>query len=131
LRVLLDTNVLSELEFLKWLMTAEGMEKLMSTITVMEFAYHLFKKGKGQGRLKAFMELYSIATSPYTEEAAIKAALSAAGRWDFKSRARDYAIGATALTLGAILITQNLRDFDWMPKGTVRDTQGFKQSYGK
>lgn len=127
--MLLDTNTLSDLEFLNWLRTAEQTEKHMSTITLMEFAYHLIKKGKGVGTLKAFKQLYSISASPYSEEAAVIAAQNAAGRWDFKENARDYSIGATAMSLDAILITKNLRDFGWMPKGKVMDPRKFSENY--
>ena len=129
MRVLIDTNVLSELEFLKWIRGTEGIERFMSTITLMEFGYHLFKKGKGEGRLKAFAELYSILRTPLNEDAALVAARSAAGRWNFRERARDYAIGATAICLNAILITKNLKDFDWMPNGKVMDPEKFKDNY--
>ena len=60
-KLLLDTNVLSEPEFLKWLKDIEDAEKYMSSITLMEFAYHLLKKGKGereaQGLYRALLNL--------------------------------------------------------------------------
>ena len=127
LKLLLDTNVLSEPEFLKWLKSLEDAEKYMSSITLMEFAYHLLKKGKGEGRLKAFTELYSISSAPFDGESAVIAARSASKKWDFGERARDYAIGATAVSLDAILITRNLKDFDWMPNEKVMDPKTFKE----
>ncbi len=127
MKVLIDTNVLSEHEFLEWLRTVEDIEKYMSAVTLMEFAYHLLKKGKGEGRLKAFLELYSISNAPLNWESAITAAKNASKKWDFAERARDYAIGATAITLDAILITRNLKDFDWMTKGKVMDPKTFKE----
>lgn len=130
MRVLIDTNILSELVFLKWLKSIEDLEKYMSTVTLMEFAYHLFKKGKGEGRLKAFLDLYSITRASFNEEAAVTAAKNAIDRWDFGERSRDYAIGATAISLDAVLITKNLKDFDWMPKDKVMDPKMFKERYG-
>jgi len=59
-KLLLDTNVLSEPEFLKWLKDIEDAEKYMSSITLMEFAYHLLKKGKGEVRLKAYRALLNL-----------------------------------------------------------------------
>lgn len=90
MKVLIDTNVLSELEFLRWLRAVEDVEKYMSTVTLMEFAYHLLKKGKGEGRLKAFIDLYSISSALFDEESAVIAARSASKKWDFGERARDY-----------------------------------------
>lgn len=127
MKVLIDTNVLSELEFLRWLRAVEDVEKYMSTVTLMEFAYHLLKKGKGEGRLKAFIDLYSISSAPFDEESAVIAARNASKKWDFGERARDYAIGSTAVSLDAILVTKNLRDFDWMPSDKVMDPKRFKE----
>jgi hypothetical protein len=46
-------------------------------------------------------------------------ARSAVRRWDFKEKARDYTIGATAITCEAKLATCNKKDFEWLPKGRV------------
>lgn len=127
LGVLLDTNVLLDAKFLHWLKRQE-MEKLMSSISVMEFAYHLFKKGKGEGSLRAFIDLYTIHISNYGEKEAIIAAKNAVGRWDFRQRARDYAIGATALSNDAILITRNVKDFAWLPKNKVVSPEAFRRA---
>ncbi|MDI6820310.1 MAG: hypothetical protein QMC89_05340 [Candidatus Hodarchaeaceae archaeon] len=42
------------------------------------------------------------------------------GRWDFKERVRDYAIGATALASGAKLVTDNLKGFWVVARGKRR-----------
>ncbi len=100
----------------------------MSSISVTEFAYHLFKKGKGEGTLRAFIDLYTIRVSNYGEKEAVIAARNAVGRWDFRERARDYAIGATALSNDAILVTRNAKDFSWLPRGKVMSPEAYKQS---
>lgn len=107
------------------------IEKFMSSISVTELAYHLFKKGKGEGSLRAFIDLYTIHVSNYGEKEAIIAAKNAVGRWDFRQRARDYAIGATALSNDAVLVTRNVKDFVWLPRGKVMSPEAFKQSMHK
>jgi predicted nucleic acid-binding protein len=53
-------------------------------------------------------------------------------QFPFKHHARDYAIGATALTNGAKLVTYNLKDFKWVieeggkvdtPEGIVEESR--------
>ncbi|MGH9921811.1 MAG: type II toxin-antitoxin system VapC family toxin [Nitrososphaerales archaeon] len=125
-RILLDTNVLLDAHFLHWLKRQE-LETLMSSVSVTEFAYHLFKKGKGERSFRAFIDLYTIRVCNYGEKEAIIAAKNAVGRWDFRLRARDYAIGATALSNDAVLVTRNIKDFGWLPKSRVSSPEALRQ----
>jgi len=53
---------------------------------------------------------------PFDAMIAKSSARSAIGRWDFKGKARDYLIGATAIVCEAKLVTYDKRDFEWLPQ---------------
>jgi len=119
MRIVLDTNVFGNLAFCGWLRDCVGIEKMIPCIAYMELVYHHLKKGQTEDYTDAFMRVHGITVVPLDAEIARASARSAVGRWDFKEKARDYTIGATAIIWEAKLATYNKRDFEWLPKGRV------------
>jgi hypothetical protein len=56
----------------------------------------------------------NISVVPFGKQEAVKAVNASVGRGDISENAHDYAIGATAIILGAKLVTNNIEDFHWM-----------------
>lgn len=108
--LLLDTNVFNNRKFLDWL---KGTKKEVSTssISVMELAYHHFKKGMPEGYTLAVLTAISIGIADFDYKAAVEAAKSAVGKWDFSEKAADYAILGTAKKLDATIVTENKEHF--------------------
>lgn len=119
MKVVLDTNVFGNLAFCNWLRKHAEIEKMIPCIAYMELVYHHLKRGRTEEYTDAFMGVHGITVVPFNAEIARVSARSAVGRWDFKEKARDYTIGATAIALGAKLATYNKRDFGWMPGDKV------------
>jgi tRNA(fMet)-specific endonuclease VapC len=75
-----------------------------------------------------FLEQMNVSIIPFRKEEALVAALGAIRRWDFKDNARDYPIGATAVKLNGILITNNTKDFKWLKNVITPDEMLKKNS---
>ncbi len=113
MNLVLDTNVFNSKEFCKWLMNSGG-EKYLPAVAYMEFSYHHLKKGNTQSMVDAYLTQLNVTVIPFGKEEARKAAQAPIGIWDFKENARDYAIGGTAVSLKARLVTNNQKHFQWM-----------------
>jgi predicted nucleic acid-binding protein len=81
----------------------------------MEACYHTLKRGRSVEDLERALGAAGVAVLPFDSGQASEAARGAIGRWDFAKKARDYAIGASAKLLEATMITENKRDFGWLP----------------
>ncbi len=119
MRIVLDANVFSNLAFCDWLRTRPDIEKMIPCIAYMELVYHHLKRGQTEDYVDAFLNLHGIGVVTLDAEIAKASARSAMGRWDFKEKARDYTIGATAMACEATLTTYNKKDFAWLPKDRV------------
>jgi len=119
MKIVLDTNVFSNLAFCKWLRDHIDVEKMIPCIAYMELVYHHLKRGRREDYIDAFLQIHGIRVVPLNAEIAKASACPAIGRWDFKEKARDYTIGATAMTCEARLVTYNKRDFEWLPQDRV------------
>ena len=119
MRIVLGTNVFSNLAFCNWLRDHADVEKMIPCVAYMELVYHHLKRGRTENYTDAFLKLHEIKVVPFNAEIAKISARSAVRRWDFKEKARDYTIGATAITCEAKLATHNKKDFEWLPKGRV------------
>lgn len=117
--VVLDANVFSNLAFCNWLRSLVDIEKMIPCIAYMELVYHHLKRGRTEDYTDAFLNLHGIGVVPLDAMIAKISARSAIGRWDFKEKARDYTIGATAIVCEAKLVTYNKRDFEWLPQDRV------------
>ncbi|MFQ6075292.1 MAG: type II toxin-antitoxin system VapC family toxin [Candidatus Bathyarchaeia archaeon] len=118
MKLALDTNVFTNMEFCHWL-RREGVEKVIPCVAYLELVYHHLKRGRNVEYTDTFLELHGIQVIPLDSEIAKITAQSAVGRWDFREKARDYTIGATAISCDAKLVTYNKRDFEWLPSGMV------------
>ena len=119
MRIVLDANVFSNLAFCNWLRSRVDIEKMIPCIAYMELVYHHLKRGRTEDCVDAFLNLHGIGVVTFDAEIAKTSARSAMGRWDFKEKARDYMIGATALVCEATLATYNKKDFEWLPQDRV------------
>ena len=117
--IVLDANVFSNLAFCNWLRGRVDIEKMIPCIAYMELVYHHLKRGRTEDYTDAFLSLHGIGVVPLDAMIAKISARSAIGRWDFKEKARDYTIGATAIVCEAKLVTYNKRDFEWLPQDRV------------
>jgi predicted nucleic acid-binding protein len=81
----------------------------------MEACYHTLKRKRSVEDLIRALEAAGIAVVPFDMDQAAEAARAAVGRWDFSTKARDYAIGSVAHVRKATMITENKRDFTWLP----------------
>jgi len=117
--IVLDANVFNNLAFCNWLRSRADIEKMIPCIAYMELVYHNLKRGRTEDYTDAFLNIHGIGVVPLDATIAKTSARSATGRWDFKEKARDYTIGATAIVCEAKLVTYNKRDFEWLPQNTV------------
>ena len=119
MRVVLDTNVLNDWKFLKWLKES-SVEPVINTVTYTEYLYHVAKRtGDFEIALDNFETLLwtvGIEVVTFDVESARIAARNVLGRWDFSKNARDYMIGSLALKLNAPLVTNNKKHFDWLSR---------------
>lgn len=119
MRLVLDANVFADKRFCNWLGKCGEVEKILPCTAYLELIYHHLKRGKSEDLVDRFLEKQGIVVAPFDVEAARVAARAAAKRWDFKEKARDYTIGATALASSAKLVTYNKKDFGWLPRNSV------------
>ncbi|MFQ6137246.1 MAG: type II toxin-antitoxin system VapC family toxin [Candidatus Hydrothermarchaeales archaeon] len=115
MKLLLDTNVFSNKKFLEWL-KQQKTTAYMSSISYVELFYHFLKKGRDEEFMDAFLKATGVEILPFDLECAKITSKSSIGRWDFKEHARDYMIGSLALKHGGLLVTENIKDFEWMKK---------------
>lgn len=80
----------------------------------MEYLQHHLRKGNTESMVDAFLEQMNITVVPFGKKEAVEEAKSSAQNPDHSQNVRDYAIGATAISLGAKLVTNNIDDFKWM-----------------
>jgi tRNA(fMet)-specific endonuclease VapC len=119
-KIILDTNVFSHGKFCKWLLENRE-EKYLPSVAYLEFSYHHLKKGNTQSMVDAFLDEMNIIIVPFTSKEAKIAAETPLGSRDFAKNARDYAIGATAISIGGTMVTNNLKDFNWLDQITTPD----------
>jgi predicted nucleic acid-binding protein len=119
MKLVLDTNVFANKEFCNWLRQHDEVEKVLPCIAYMELMHHYLKRGKTGDFTNRFLDVRGVVVAPLDIKTAGTAAQAATKRWDFKEKARDYTIGATALAHGAKLVTYNKKDFGWLPSGDV------------
>ncbi|MBI4813075.1 MAG: PIN domain nuclease [Methanobacterium sp.] len=120
MKLVRDTNVFNSRKFCNWLLETPE-EKYLHAVAYMEYLYHNLKKGLTQSMTDAFLEQMNISVVPFGQSDAIEAAHSAIGNWDFAEDARDYAIGATAITLTGKLVTYNVKHFKWIENVVTPD----------
>jgi len=113
MKLALDTNVFNNRKFCDWLLSSSEV-KYLPAFAYMEYLYHNLKKGNTESMVNAFLEQMNITIVPFGKNEAAKAAHGSLGNWDFSENARDYAIGATAIRLNAMLVTNNIKHFKWM-----------------
>ena len=120
MNLVLDTSVFNSRKFCNWLLSSQE-EKYLPAVAYMEYLYHILKKGDTKSMLDAFLEQMNVTVVPFRMEEASEAASSAIGKWDFSENARDYALGATSITLDATLVTNNMKHFKWLKNVTTPD----------
>jgi len=113
--LVLDTNCLANLEFLRWLKDS-GEESYLPAVAYMEAFYHTLKRKRSTEMFRSALAAAAIKVYPFTPDQAEAAAGAAVGRWDFARNARDYAIGSVALLEKATMVTENKKDFAWLPQ---------------
>jgi len=119
MKLVLDTNVFANKKFCNWLRQHDEVEKVIPCIAYMELMYHYLKRGETEDFTNRFLDVRGVVVAPLDIKTASAAAQAATKRWDFKEKARDYTIGATALAHDAKLVTYNKKDFGWLPRDNV------------
>ncbi len=127
IKIALDSNIFRNRNFLNWLIVNKSNFKISISIIVYletlfwhftrlvsieDFSYDLTK-------INAEVISLDINLSQSTAKNALKSKLL------FKHHARDFIIGSTAISNGAILLTYNKRHFLWMPEGKVKNPEEF------
>lgn len=112
--LVLDTNTLANAAFLGWLKDSDH-EAWLPAVAFMEACYQTLKRRRSIEDLERALGAAGITVLPFDPDQAAEAARAAIGRWDFAKRARDYAIGSAAKLRGTIMVTENKRDFAWLP----------------
>ena len=119
-KIVLDTNIFASKEFYDWLKDTD-YTAYISTITYTELLYHyLKKKGEsGEEFVDTFLKALNVQITPFDQECAKITSKSNIGRWDFKTKVRDYMIASLAIKLKCPLITFNTKDFEWMEENLL------------
>ena len=119
MKVVLDTNVFHNWEFLLWLKDSP-YSPVTSTVVYTEYLYHQSKKmgsvEEAKSAVEALFQSIGIEVMGFDRECAVKTVEAVWGRWDFRKNARDYMIRALAVKLNAPLVTYNKKDFEWYGK---------------
>ena len=113
MKIVLDTNIFNNKKFCEWLLDSPE-KKYLPAFAYLEYLYHHLKKGNTESMVDTFLEQMNVSVIPFDREEVLVATVGAIGRWDFKYNARDYSIGATAEKLNGTLITNNIKDFNWL-----------------
>ncbi|MGQ0797985.1 MAG: type II toxin-antitoxin system VapC family toxin [Methanobacteriota archaeon] len=112
--LVLDTNTLANSKLLLWLKNSDE-ESWLPAVAFMEASYHTLKRNRSVEDFLQALDAAGIRVLPFDRDQATEAARAAIGRWDFSTKARDYAIGSAAKARNATLVTENKRDFSWLP----------------
>lgn len=128
--IVIDTNVFSNASFCKWL-AKNNINAIISSISYTELAYHYLKKGKDIEYLDAFLQSMGIKIVGYDHKQAKIAAKLATKKWDFRKNIRDYMIVSIAIKEDAIFITNNIKDFAFLPKEKIFTPDGFMKEKRK
>jgi len=113
MKIALDSNVFKSREFCKWLLL-EKEEKYLPAIAYMEYLEHHLKKGNTESMVDAFLEQMNITVVPFGKKEAVEEAKSTAKNSNSHKNPRNCAIAATAISLGAKLVTTNKKSYKWM-----------------
>lgn len=114
--ICLDTNVFRDHDrkrFFQWVRD-NGIKAYIPAVSYMELSYHEIVKFGSTTKFDAWLNAEGIAVIPFTQGQARMAPTEARPRGDFKTNARDYAIGALAVENKFIMVTNNKRHFDWI-----------------
>ena len=117
LRIGLDSNVFRNRRFLDWLRYIGKFEVHISIIVYIETLLWYYKLGLKDADLiddlnKLRVEIVDL--DGKIASLTIINALKYGGKFPFKHHARDYVIGSTAQFKKSILITYNLKHFQWL-----------------
>lgn len=115
--LILDTNVFSRKDFLRWLDTYHG-EKKLPVVAYAEICVDRINNGEDVQNLRKLLNKLNITIERLDSKIAEVGALWGQRGEDFSDNARDYLIGAHAHTPPLKLITDNTRDF-WFLKERV------------
>lgn len=113
MEIAIDTNVLNDTSFLKWLVNNK-VKAYLSSVGYMELVYHILKKNASIDQMHSTIDSIGIVICPFDKKLAMISAKAAIGRWDFAENARDYAIGSVPKEKDIPFITSNKRDFGWL-----------------
>ncbi len=124
MKLVLDSNVLNSKKFCNWLLTDEN-EKYLPAVSYMEYLYHHLQRGNTESMVEVFLEQMNVSVVPFGKIEVSNATKKYIENSDFSGNFRDYAIGATALTLDAQLVTNNVENFQWLDEViTLDDVMG-------
>lgn len=115
LRLILDSNVFHHKIFLASVRKRDDVEVIVPIIAYVEIYLRSVRRSLRK-ELEIILRGINASIIPLERTVGEKAVDEAVKnpRLPFRDHARDFLIGATALQLGGILVTQNKRHFRWM-----------------
>ncbi len=116
MEICLDTNVFRDHErkrFFQWVRD-KGIKVYIPAVSYLELSYHEVVKFGSTAKFDAWLNAEGIVVVPFTQDQARIASIGARSRGDFKTNARDYAIGAFAVESKLIMVTNNKKHFNWI-----------------
>jgi tRNA(fMet)-specific endonuclease VapC len=133
LKISLDSNTFGTLDFIDWLaLKKEHLDVNISIIAVLE-VYHWYNlRGLSKKELKLDLNSFNATINELQYNTIFKISENAKrGKLRFKHHARDYIIGTQAELEGTVLITYNLKHFEWLSEIQVVTPEEFIMMIGK
>ncbi len=113
--LVLDTNAVSDPDFLNWLKEYTG-EKLIPAFAYAEVVVYILKKKRSVRRFDHLLRTLGIRIEYFTPEKAKVAGQLGHRFGEFSEKARDYMIAAHAASAPRVLVTENKKDFTFLGK---------------
>ncbi|MHA1673521.1 MAG: type II toxin-antitoxin system VapC family toxin [Promethearchaeota archaeon] len=122
MKISLDSNVFRDQEFIEWLiLNSEKISIYLSIITCLETFYWYTLRNISKSNFKKDLKALQVQIVPLIQDDIYKISNNAKkSSLRFKHHARDFIIGTHAHLKETILVTQNLKHFEWMgPNQTI------------
>ncbi|MHA1728301.1 MAG: type II toxin-antitoxin system VapC family toxin [Promethearchaeota archaeon] len=131
IKIDLDSNVFRNQSFINWLiLNKEQISVQLSVIVYLETLFFYLTRtlspddfDKDLADFSAEIGVLGLNLSKKVAQHAIKSSLP------FKHHARDFIIGTTTLERNAVLLSYNVKHFQWMPKNNIKTPEQFMEDY--
>jgi predicted nucleic acid-binding protein len=115
-KISLDSNVFRDQDFLEWLiLNSDKISICLSIIACLETYYWYLIRNLSKGDFNKDIKALQAQIVPFVQEEIFQISKNAKkSSLRFKHHARDFIIGTHAQLNNSILVTQNLKHFEWM-----------------